>query len=757
MPTCGRTPPPPDPPPAASTLFRRILLTAALGALAVPRVIPASAQVVDTFDDPSGPDARWVGDRGQWTITRDEDPGRLAPRPRSPDDTLTLAVPSRHDMGDWALTVGYRANLTHRYVLRWYLSATTSRLADTVYGYYLQVGGNALDRIALYRQDGRDEQRELIGATPHGATPGDAGTVRLVVSRRPPGTWTLELDGRAAFSVADTTYRGSRFTGFWTRIQGPVADALLLDDLTVEGPTDFAAPQIDRASYDPTEGVLSVRFDEPIDPSTVARGAFRIDPVPGLPASVRRPHRPRRRIEIVPVAPSGPIPESDRGGGLRPGAYVVRAPGVTDLSGNPPEYAHGAPFEVAGDTARPRVQLIELLDTEVAARTYRLRVHPSEAIDSASLPHLILHCDPEAVLTGSVLASDRIAGSPRPLSLTVDARTPPESCRLEGLTDLVGRSIVSSPRAVVPRARAGDLVVNELLAHTRSEVGADRPAAPEYLEIWNRSDRARSLYGLTVTVVGPTGRTEELLAPHAPTTLQGRSYWVIAADPDPGPDPPRTARIARAFPRADLHPPRVHLTTVPRTRLGLSDAGAAIVLAHPVGRRVDFLTYAPDWHHPDLADPRGAALARIDPFGPSDDASNWSSSPDGGTPGHPNELAPDSPGDVSPERTEAFRLRLEPAVFSPDGDGHADRLWISGEFERPVSVRIRIFDRNGRLVREVVPAALAGTGSRWSWDGRDRRGRMSPVGPYVVLLELLDLRSGTTAATRGVAVLAGPP
>ena len=73
---------------------------------------------------------------------------------------------------------------------------------------------------------------------------------------------------------------------------------------------------------------------------------------------------------------------------------------------------------------------------------------------------------------------------------------------------------------------------------------------------------------------------------------------------------------------------------VDRTSLSLASTNDAIFLADSSGITIDSVYYDESWQNPNLYDTRGIAIEKIDPDGPNNDASNWSSSThvSGGTP-----------------------------------------------------------------------------------------------------------------------------
>jgi len=78
-------------------------------------------------------------------------------------------------------------------------------------------------------------------------------------------------------------------------------------------------------------------------------------------------------------------------------------------------------------------------------------------------------------------------------------------------------------------------------------------------------------------------------------------------------------------------------------------------------------------------------------------------------------------------------VRLTPAVFSPTGAFAADRVAIGFAIGRAGPVSVRLYNRAGRLVREVTRSESMAAGENIVyWDGRDDDGRRVVPGPYIV-------------------------
>jgi len=78
-------------------------------------------------------------------------------------------------------------------------------------------------------------------------------------------------------------------------------------------------------------------------------------------------------------------------------------------------------------------------------------------------------------------------------------------------------------------------------------------------------------------------------------------------------------------------------------------------------------------------------------------------------------------------------LDVQPRVVSPNGGGFDTRAAISFDVGRAGNGAVKVFDRAGRLVREVSENdAFAPGRNVVFWDGRDGAGRVVPSGIYMV-------------------------
>jgi hypothetical protein len=82
------------------------------------------------------------------------------------------------------------------------------------------------------------------------------------------------------------------------------------------------------------------------------------------------------------------------------------------------------------------------------------------------------------------------------------------------------------------------------------------------------------------------------------------------------------------------------------------------------------------------------------------------------------------------------QLRATPRVFSPSGAFASGRVAISFVLGRSVPVTVKVYNRAGRLAREVLAGEPLQAGANLvHWDGRDRKGEYVLEGLYLVTVE----------------------
>lgn len=114
--------------------------------------------------------------------------------------------------------------------------------------------------------------------------------------------------------------------------------------------------------------------------------------------------------------------------------------------------------------------------------------------------------------------------------------------------------------------------------------------------------------------------------------------------------------------------------------------------------------------------------------------SQWGrSETSGGTPGEPNEV-------ILSHQSSELNVTIDPPYVSPDGDGFEDVTTIKVEAPVADSYTVKIYDRQGRVVRSfydeesMIPSEI-------EWDGLSDAGRRLPVGLYIVYVEASGVES----------------
>jgi hypothetical protein len=365
--------------------------------------------------------------------------------------------------------------------------------------------------------------------------------------------------------------------------------------------------------------------------------------------------------------------------------------------------------------------------------------------DDAVTARFFINGSEAAVLKYSLEEGDRIL-------LDASTATQGEEITVEaqGLGDFKGNLAEGLQQPVSQPVAGGDLVINEILFDPISDDRDGLPDQSEYIEIFNRCSYAVSLEGVVLHDEPDENGVVSIIEP-----VDSRRQWLPSGGfaviyPETDNISYSESRLAKFFGMDSGQ--EVTALRTERTSLSLPNDGRRVYLADSTLSTVDMVEYSEEWHNPNLIDPKGVALERINPDFESNDASNWgsNSTPLGGSPLSKNSIYQGPDGVVS-----GVGIELTPNPFSPDGDGFEDNLLISYALDEPdYLLKVRIYDRYGRLVRKLAEARPAGFEGSLIWDGLNDEGLKNRIGIYVILIEAFNSSNGSKKAFKETAVIA---
>jgi hypothetical protein len=318
------------------------------------------------------------------------------------------------------------------------------------------------------------------------------------------------------------------------------------------------------------------------------------------------------------------------------------------------------------------------------------------------------------------------------------------------LNDVVGNSLSSGSIQISQPINPGSVVINEILFDPLSNDEDNLPDQTEYIELYNTTEYAISLEGIFLNDAPNEDNEVNRLDPISTTFkwIQPRGYVLIYAEDQSVNF--SDSRLAEYF---GLETESDQFTMqIDRSSLSLSATEDAIFISDSSGTTIDSVFYDESWQNPNRVSTDGVALEKINSDGPSNDESNWSSSTNvsGGSPGFQNSIYQEA--GTTPSNSG---ISLTPNPFSPDDDGFEDFLTINYALdEADHLLRVRIYDRYGREVRELVDGKPAGFSGSLIWDGLTNEGNRNRVGIYIMLFQAYNSASGKDLTFKETVVIA---
>lgn len=286
-----------------------------------------------------------------------------------------------------------------------------------------------------------------------------------------------------------------------------------------------------------------------------------------------------------------------------------------------------------------------------------------------------------------------------------------------GLNDCSGNSMtaIDSAQFTIPSSiQINDIIINEILFNPKT-------GGYDYVEIYNNTQKIFDLEDLRLANADDSDSLQTIYPVSPESYLFFPDEYLVLTE---NPDWVKQNYFAQ-------NPDWFLNTSLP----SYNDDEGRVVLLNQENERVDELHYSDKWHFPLISNTEGVSLERIDPNRPTQDSMNWHSAATTvgyGTPTYRNsQFSEPNAGD---------EVTLSPQVFSPDQDGFNDVLNISYQFDQAgFTANVKIFDAQGREVRNLIRNALLSQSGTFIWDGITDRGEKARVGSYIVFVEVFNL------------------
>jgi len=301
---------------------------------------------------------------------------------------------------------------------------------------------------------------------------------------------------------------------------------------------------------------------------------------------------------------------------------------------------------------------------------------------------------------------------------------------IENITDCSGNKIADNTKyvfALPETANEFDLVINEILFNPRT-------GGSDFVELYNRSDKIISLQNWKL---GNRDNEQINVITEEPYLIFPKEYVFITTD---------GSSTQQEYPAAQMD----RLLEVSSMSSFNNDDGIPYTL-NEKGKQIDQISYHEDMHFELLRDVKGVSLERINPHLPSEDQSNFHSaakSVNYATPGYQN-------SQYSLSTNFKGTVNLDPETFSPDNDGYQDWLNINYQFPESGNVaNVKIYDRQGRLIKELIKNELLAKSGTFKWDGITEDNNKARIGVYVIYFEVFN-PNGEQKVYKKTAVVAG--
>lgn len=348
-------------------------------------------------------------------------------------------------------------------------------------------------------------------------------------------------------------------------------------------------------------------------------------------------------------------------------------------------------------------KLLQLFDgnNELIDEVTYKKATPAKSWERTSTGAWCLSTDPRGGTPGSVNSSDN-GDSEKPID-PEDPITPDEPDEPD---------TPDTPTDPVISVKPGEFIFNELLPNPFAD-------GSEYIELYNRSDRALPLSGLSVAVRKNDGTFSTRYPLSSVTaTIEPEGYALL------------TKNLAGV---TDFYTIRQSssLFEVPKLPILANTSSTLVLFRTEDGTVIDEVSYSSKWHASSIKDQKGIALERIDPEKDTQLPTNWTSasaSSGYGTPGYQNSQSYQLPPDDTEHPT---------GIDVPQWDNETNLYTIRYYLDQPgYNCRAFVFNTAGQRVAEIANHELLGLTGQLTWDGSSLAGKHLRTGVYIFYAEV---------------------
>ncbi|MBC8266975.1 MAG: lamin tail domain-containing protein [Flavobacteriales bacterium] len=708
-------------------------------------------------------------------------------------NTSYLSTPSQAIInGIWEFEVKMAFSPSTSNFAKVYLIADKQDLSGNLNGYFVKIGGQSesVDDVSLYVQNGSTETKIIDGTDSLAATNPD---FNVKVIRDSLGNWELFLDTSIAFFsegiVFDNSITSSNYFGVYCKYTSTRADKFWFDNFIISGDSSNYIPQninaneivINEIYADPTSSIglpeyeyielynntnstidltdwtITIGSTEKVFPpsiiepdsfvilikesvidsfsNNISKIGFSSISLTNGGADLILKDNNGKTINAISYTDKWYNDDNKNDGGwsierVNPSLFCEginnwRA-SIANIGGTP-----GKENSVYGESVYIddfRITKAYIVDSN------KVKIHFNKSLDSLILVdisffeingNIPILSNPTAPFYKSTILAF-------PFSFFTNTTY---SIAANNLMDCSGNTISNAVQFGVPDSvLENEIVVNEVLFNPKDN-GVD------YVELYNNSNSFFDLKSLQIANFEFSEFENKNIANNQKVITDEtilfppKSYLVLTTD---------TAKVKAQYSCENPYD-FIEVESMPTLS---NDTGTICIVHQSLNQIIDAFAYSEDMHFTLLETEDGVSLERLDFNSKTQNSSNWHSAASTvgfGTPTYKNSqmYISQSIGEVN----------VDPKSFTPNNDGNKDICSINWNFSKTnLMATIKIFDSEGRLVKNLINNQMIGNSGNITWDGTSENGFQLNTGMYVIWMEVFS-ENGSVERFKEVVVL----